>query len=211
MIIPVFALHRTDKFDSAGSVPCAGNYSSAYEAGSIKLQQSVMALFRQCIRLLYATMLWAHDMAKRPRVYSFEAATRDLAADGISNLVFTLDSPVSAVLHASTLEGLGRFFFHRDRQAVSVTAVTLQRRRCEHDASCLSAIAAIRNFVALQFERTRHDRARLAAARCGTGQALALPQLRNRQYRRARLREHGAIGRRGQRSLARRFQVLRGG
>jgi len=125
MIIPVFALHRTDKFDSAGSVRCAGNYSSAYEAGSIKLQQSVMALFRQCIRLLYATMLWAHDMAKCPRVYSFEAATRDLAADGISNLVFTLDSPVSAVLHASTLEGLGRFFFDRDRQAVSVTAVTL--------------------------------------------------------------------------------------
>ena len=54
MIIPVFALHRTDKFDSAGSVRCAGNYSSAYEAGSIKLQQSVMALFRQCLRLLYA-------------------------------------------------------------------------------------------------------------------------------------------------------------
>jgi len=110
------------------------------------------------------------------------------------------------------LGGIGPLLF-RSRQASCECdrGDAAQRRRCEHDASCLGAIAAIRNFVALQFERTRHDRARLAAARCGTGQALALPQLRNRQYRRARLREHGAIGRRGQRSLARRFQVLRGG
>jgi hypothetical protein len=46
MIIPIFALHRTDKFDSDGSVRCAGNYSSAYEAGSIKLQQSIMAFYQ---------------------------------------------------------------------------------------------------------------------------------------------------------------------
>ena len=105
---------------------------------------------------LGGTMLWAHDRAKLPRYLVFEAATRDLAADGISNLVFTLDSPVSAVLHASTLEGLGRFFFDRDRQAVSVTAVTLHSGE-DASTTLLASAQSPRSGILWLYDLNTHD------------------------------------------------------
>jgi len=73
-----------------------------------------------------------YEIAKRPRAYSYEQASRDLAADGVREVVFAFDNPATPVLKDSTLEALGGFFFHRERQPVLITPVRL---RDDDDAS----------------------------------------------------------------------------
>jgi len=72
------------------------------------------------------------DIAQRPRAYSFEQASRDLAADGVREVLFAFDNPATPVLQDSTLRAIGEFFFRRDKQPIAVTPVRL---RPSEDAS----------------------------------------------------------------------------
>jgi hypothetical protein len=77
-------------------------------------------------------MFALHDIAQGPRVYSFEQASHDLAADGVREVLFLFDNPATPVLHDSTLRALGGFFFQRDGGPVTATPVRL---RTGEDAS----------------------------------------------------------------------------
>ena len=77
-------------------------------------------------------ILALRDIAQRPRVYSFEQASHDLAGDGVREVLFAFDNPATPVLHDSTLRALGGFYFQRDSIPAAVTPFRL---RAGEDAS----------------------------------------------------------------------------
>lgn len=113
-------------------------FTSRYLMPALPALALALALFLQMLArrwtpayalvlLVYLTggMSALHDIAQRPRAYSFEQASHDLAADGVRDVLFALDNPATPVLHDSTLRALGGFFFARDNEPVAVTPVRL--------------------------------------------------------------------------------------
>lgn len=59
-------------------------------------------------------------------VWSFEQASRELEKNGVDQVVFLLDSPITNVLQPSQLKAVGGFFFKRQGLTILITPVFLR-------------------------------------------------------------------------------------
>ena len=82
------------------------------------------------IIILYGIFAWnwktENDQADAKLILSFEHASRELEKNGIDQLVFLLDSPLTNVLQPSQLEALGGFFFRRQGLTIPITPIFLR-------------------------------------------------------------------------------------
>jgi hypothetical protein len=92
-----------------------------------------------------------------PSVFSYETAARDLAAQGITNLVFAWDNPTSPAIDRSTFEALGGFFFDRLHRKVAVTPVNLQGSRIEASAALLDQVRSPATGILWLYDLGVHD------------------------------------------------------
>jgi hypothetical protein len=92
-----------------------------------------------------------------PSVFSYETAARDLAAQGITNLVFAWDNPTSPAIDRSTFEALGGFFFDRLHRKVAVTPVNLQGSRIEASAALLDQVRSPGTGILWLYDLGVHD------------------------------------------------------
>ena len=79
---------------------------------------------------LYGIFAWdwkaESGQADAKLILSFEHASRELEKNGIDQLVFLLDSPLTNVLQPSQLKALGGFFFKRRGLTIPITPIFLR-------------------------------------------------------------------------------------
>ncbi len=92
-----------------------------------------------------------------PSIFSYETAANDLAARGITNLVFAWDNPTSPAIDRSTFEALGRFFFDRLDRQVAVTPVNLQASGTDASAALLERVHSTNTAILWLFDLNVHD------------------------------------------------------
>lgn len=143
-------------------VPCAAPLLFGVVLGAASLRRSHLAYAFLCVIFVISSVRTPLQLAaeiREPPAYGYEVASRTLARQGVTDVVFLWDHPAAQAMRTSSLERVGAVFLRREGSAARVRPLIVPMRR-DANLALLAAARGERPGLIWLYDRTGRTSAR---------------------------------------------------